>query len=382
MTSSNHSQNRELQQDARAWADFTGTKYTAALRQMSSPLAQGLLGKRVSARRLIATLNDHELIGGRGGNPMLGENGYRSEALWNFNGETDFIELALISDLLRMYTPISDAVSPEVGSYSLKHTAEWFLSPHCSYVSNGRLIWAAAALGLPVADPGGDGPNLLIGVLEREHNYVRRMVGSEQTRPHGEHYRPAGYAHLQSALARAAAGELISNDWVRPTLVEEPAPFHDWLIMQVSRDDAVGDLAGDYSAGVRGSDHGIARTPAEMLSIFHEVSHSSEAYDAVVVAITEWMRTAPSPTPIRTERLGGDTHDHGGWGAGAGTTERIEFRCPCGDGTIVEEHDNVPGFREHDVRIACDKCRAEWHFAEGRGIRDWALEPAAMSGTL
>lgn len=40
MTSSNHAQNRELQQDARAWAVFTGTKYTAALRQMTSPLGQ------------------------------------------------------------------------------------------------------------------------------------------------------------------------------------------------------------------------------------------------------------------------------------------------------------------------------------------------------
>ncbi|MBY8849427.1 hypothetical protein K7G98_13375 [Saccharothrix sp. MB29] len=41
MTSNNHAQNRALQQDARKWAAFTGTKYTAALRQMSSPLAQG-----------------------------------------------------------------------------------------------------------------------------------------------------------------------------------------------------------------------------------------------------------------------------------------------------------------------------------------------------
>lgn len=196
MTSSNHAQNRELQQDARAWADFTGTKYTAALRQMGSPLAQGLLGERVSARQLIATLNDHELIGAHGGALVLGDNGYFSEAPWHFNGETDFIELALITDMLRMFTPISDAAMPEMSSYSLKHTAELLLSPHCSYVSNGRLIWAAAALGLRIADPEDDGPNLLIGVSEREHNYVRRMVGPGQTRPHADHYRPVGYSHL------------------------------------------------------------------------------------------------------------------------------------------------------------------------------------------
>lgn len=52
MTSTNHEQNHGLQPDARAWADFTGTNYTAALRQMTSPLAQGLLVDRVSAQRL------------------------------------------------------------------------------------------------------------------------------------------------------------------------------------------------------------------------------------------------------------------------------------------------------------------------------------------
>src|SRR4051812_34875288 len=98
MTSDNHTHDRELQQDARAWAEFTGTKYTAALRQMGFPLAQGLFGERVSARHLIATLDEHAVIGARGGSPRLGENGFRSEATWRFDRETDFIELALITD--------------------------------------------------------------------------------------------------------------------------------------------------------------------------------------------------------------------------------------------------------------------------------------------
>ena len=276
-----------------------------------------------------------------------------------------------------MFTPISGTSAPEVGSYSLKHTAEWFFRPQLSYVSNGRLIWAAAALGLAIADPDGDGPNLLIGVSEREHDYVRRMVGYGGTRPQADHYRPAGYEHLRTALTLAAAGEFITDGWVRPAPVDEPAPFHDWLIRQVGRNDVVGDLAGDYSAGIRDSDHRVAHTADELLSIFHEVSHSPEAYDAVVASIAEWMRAEPSSAPIRTARVGGDAHDHQGWGAGAGTTERYEYRCPCGDGTIIEEHDNIPGFREHDVWIGCGKCRAEWRFVEGRGVRDWALEPVA-----
>jgi ribosomal protein S27AE len=382
MTSDNHARNREFQQDARAWAAFTGTSYTAALRQMDSPLAQGLLGERVSARYLIAALDHHEVIGARGGSPRLGENGVRSAPTWSFNGETDFIGLALIADMLRMFTPIPDSATPEVGSYSLKHTAEAFLDPHCSYVSNGRLIWAAAALGLPISDPDRSGPNLLIGVPELEHDYVRRMTRPGQTRPKADHHCPAGYGYLQTVLARAAAGERITGAWVRPAPVAVSAPFHDWLILQAGRDSAIGDLASDYVAGVRDSDHRIARTPDELLAIFHEVPHSPEAYDAVVSAIAEWMRAVPSAAPVRTEPIGGDEHAHRGWGAGAGTVERYEYRCPCGDGEVIEEHDNVPGFREHDVRIACSKCYVEWQFVGGRSVRDWRLVPVAVTATI
>lgn len=379
---SNNSTSRALQQDARAWSAFTGTNYTSALRQVTSPLAQGLLGPRVSARRLITVLNDHEVIGAHGGDALLGENGVRSDPQWNFDGKTDYIQLALITDMLRMFKPTFGAEVPEVGSYSLKHTAEWFLNPHCSYVSNGRLIWAAAALGLPIADPEGDGPNLLIGVSEREHDYVRRMVGSGQTRPQAHHNRPAAYEHLRAALTRAAAGEFITESWVPPIQEDEPAPFHDWLVRQTARQDPVGDLARDYSAGVQDHDHRVARTADELLAIFHDVSHSPEAYEAVVTSIKEWMRTEPMSAPIRTERVGGDEHVHSGWGAGAGTTERYEYLCPCGDGAIVEEHDNIPGFREHDVWIACDKCRTEWRFVGGRGARDWAIEPMGVTAAL
>ncbi|TFB59026.1 hypothetical protein E3N86_12350 [Cryobacterium sp. Hz7] len=41
MTSSNHTRDRALQQDARAWQAFTGQSYTAALRQIEAPYARG-----------------------------------------------------------------------------------------------------------------------------------------------------------------------------------------------------------------------------------------------------------------------------------------------------------------------------------------------------
>lgn len=379
MTPNNHTQNRALQRDARAWAKFTGTTYLAALRQISSPLAQGILGEMISPRKLIAVLDEHEIVGARDGDLVLGEDGYLSESPWRFNGETDFIELALITDVLRMLKPISDAAAPEVNSYFLKHTAEWFLHPHWSYVSNGRLIWAAAALGLRIAVPDDAGLNLLIGVSERGHDYVRRMVGPGQARPNAHHYRPDGYEHLQTALATAAAGESMAAGWVQPTRVDEDAPFHDWLILQIDRDDVVGDFASEYAEGVRVSHHRLAHSPDELIALFHEIPHSSGFYDSMLSAIAEWMMMEPSAVPVRTKRIDEDTYDHAGWGAGAGTVERYEYRCPCGDGMIIEEHDNVPGFREHDVHIDCDRCRAEWRFVGGRSVRDWGLEPVSES---
>ncbi len=379
MTPNNSTPSRSLQQDARAWSKFTGTSYTASLRQMRSPLAQGLLGPRVSARRLIATLSDHDQVGAHGGYAILGENGFGSDSPWSFDRQTDYIQLALIADMLRMFTPITSTSTPQVSSYSLKHTAEWFLEPHCAYVSNGRLVWAAAALGLPIADPDDDGPNLLIGVSEREHDYVRRMVGLGQTRPQAHHHRPAGYDHLRAALTRAASGEFIPDRWVPPVHVDQPAPFHDWLIRQVGRNDAVGDLANDYSAGIRDSAHRVAHTAGDLFAILSGVPHSTEAHNAAVTATAEWIRSRPSSAAVLTEWSGRGDNDHDAAGPATGATERHEYRCPCGDGTIVEEHDHIPGFRDHDVRIDCDRCRMEWRFVEGRAVRDWALEPVGVS---
>lgn len=379
MTATNHSHSRGIQQDARAWAEFTGTKYTAALRQMTSPLAQGFLGERVSARDLIAVLHDHDVIGAfDDGEFVLGDNGMWADEPFTFNGRTDFIELALIMDMLRMFTPTGPGETPDVGSYTLKHTAERFLAPHCCYVSNGRLIWAAAALGLDIVEMEGGGPNVLVGVSEREHHYLWRLTQGQDRDLRGHHYRPAGLPPLQTALERYAAGEPPEDRWVRPVSTPLDAPFHVWLRAQAGRDDRVGDFATDYAAGVEDSDHRIAEKPDDLLAILHEASPSLAAYDAGVAAIAEWMATNPTTEPVRTELISSDTHEVAGYGAGPGDVERYEYRCPCGAGAIVEEHDNTPGFREHDVWINCGKCREEWNFAEGRSAHSWGLEPTAV----
>ncbi len=48
------------------------------------------------------------------------------------------------------------------------------------------------------------------------------------------------------------------------------------------------------------------------------------------------------------------------YGAGDGTEEKYIYECPCGKGEIIEEQCNVPGFREHDIYIACDECKENW----------------------
>ena len=52
---------------------------------------------------------------------------------------------------------------------------------------------------------------------------------------------------------------------------------------------------------------------------------------------------------MRTQGVYSNQEYHPGYGAGDGDTERYEYLCPCGNGRVIEEHDNIPGFREHDA---------------------------------
>ncbi|SDZ26577.1 hypothetical protein [Herbiconiux ginsengi] len=384
-------QNRELQRDARAWQRFAGMKYTEALRLMQHPLAQGILGDRISARELIRVLTEHQvLVDLDDGQTItnLGENGLWSafEQPLICAEERDFLDLVLTIEVLRMFT-VTPAPNDGAHSYSLKHVAENFLGSVLrdhSYVSNGKLIWAAAALGLPLAEssPGERSLNANLGLNPQQVQYARGM-NRLGTQPRAHHHRPPGYRHLLAALEHYAKTGETTERWNGVDDAAEPltSPFHEWLIAQVDsagERGAIGSretLAFDYIAGIADSDHGVARVPEELLTILHNVGAADEVFDAARSAIAEWARTSSRPVSIRTERIYGDKHGHQGWGAGGGTVERYEYLCPCGEGTILEEHDNIPGFREHDVRLMCGKCSAEWQFVDGRATRDWRLEP-------
>lgn len=58
---------------------------------------------------------------------------------------------------------------------------------------------------------------------------------------------------------------------------------------------------------------------------------------------------------------------------GMATLRDMNTNAPCGKGKIVEEHDNIPGFREHDVWIECEECSKKYKLDTSRGIRSWDL---------
>ena len=76
---------------------------------------------------------------------------------------------------------------------------------------------------------------------------------------------------------------------------------------------------------------------------------------------------------MRTKLIESDSSEHGGYGAGSGDTERYEYECPCGEGKIIEEHDNIPGFRDHSVFMRCDKCNEKYKLDLSNGVRGWEL---------
>lgn len=76
---------------------------------------------------------------------------------------------------------------------------------------------------------------------------------------------------------------------------------------------------------------------------------------------------------MRTKLISSINNPSEGYGAGDGSIERHEYECPCGKGSIIEEHDNIPGFRDHDVYISCKECFKKYKLDTSKGTRSWEL---------
>lgn len=62
-----------------------------------------------------------------------------------------------------------------------------------------------------------------------------------------------------------------------------------------------------------------------------------------------------------------------GGGARSGTTKTKVFECPCGRGTIIEEHDDIPGFKNRFVYINCDCCKLLYGLDSDLGAKNWDI---------
>ncbi|WP_197673058.1 hypothetical protein [Microbacterium pygmaeum] len=377
--------------------------YTAALRLMKHPLAQGILGERLSARKLISVLTENLVLsqpvwdtaasgtesdtGARVSH--LGDNGLWSadEHPLRSSTEGDYLVVVLTAELLRAFSPTAEP-REDAFSYNLKHTAEQFFAQHLgdfSYVPNGVAIWSAAALELPIeaTAPEGYTPNANFGLEPLQVEYARRTRQNSGSSILAHHHRPPGYAYFASALERYRDTGAVPERWNGVDEQAEPvtSPFHEWLVTQVNPAGGRGVLGSrerlvyDYRAGIADSDHGIARQPEDLLRILFELGAVDPFLTAAREVIVDWARTSPESTGIRTELIDRSRGDHGGWGAGGGDVEQYEYLCPCGEGKILEEHENIPGFREHDVTILCKRCNAEWQLVAGRSTSNWRVEP-------
>lgn len=281
----NRDTRRPVQQDARVWAKNTGTNYTTALRAVDSPLTQGILGKRITARQLIQTLDRYPTLGDNGVNA---ENPYRDDDGMIQGSDDLFLRVVLVAEMLQMFTP---AAEPTIGSYELKHTAEAFLAPTKPYITNGQLIWAAAAIDLPISEPDG-GPNVMIGISEIENTYVFNAVRSGRERPTAHHYQPPRWNQLRGALeqyqATAEIGDVGQN---LMALKRESGDlrFHEWLIEQTERDGYIGKLSTDYRYSTEQGQHQIAYVPEDLLMILEQEWAPSDFVEAAHALITEWQ---------------------------------------------------------------------------------------------
>lgn len=394
---------RELERDIRAWKKFTGMKHTEAVRVVDHPLAQGILGDRICARDVIRVLTEHPILSGvdeeSDGSRRathLGYGGLHSAQA----GQQPLIEpdrylvVILSAEFLRAFTRTTTPQA-ESSSYNLKHTAEQFLGEHLaeySYINNGQIIWAAAALGLPVAEslPGELSSDAQFGLPPDEVDYARRM--RRNTRASGpviraHHHRPPGYLHLQRALEQyKLTGETPARwDGIDHSAEPSTSPFHAWLVDQAEHSEMLAAFGTrdaflvDYREGARTGAHRVATEPQDLLEILHALGTDTRTFGIARGLELEWGARSGTKKGIRTERVHEAHSEHDGWGAGDGDIEKYEYLCPCENGRILEEHDNIPGFREHDVRIMCSECSKHWKFAAGKSMREWSIEPIAVT---
>ncbi|MCM3180230.1 hypothetical protein [Cytobacillus horneckiae] len=57
-----------------------------------------------------------------------------------------------------------------------------------------------------------------------------------------------------------------------------------------------------------------------------------------------------------------------GYGAGSGEIIREEYECPCGEGKVVYEKDDIPGFKDSSTSCYCPNCTSKYNFSRGTAV--------------
>ncbi|MBB2975098.1 hypothetical protein FHX49_000639 [Microbacterium endophyticum] len=310
----------DITRDAKAWRDAAGVKYTEALRVIEDPLHQGLLGDRIVVRDLLRMLEEDPLLGRSGYAGTFGRNGLHADiAMRDQLSERVLREVVLAAEVLRMFTrsktlapggtptltaagipfdtSLIDLYEREwVSSYEMKHTAEQMLGPIDPYISNGAVILAATAIGLPTMRFEEDSPNVRIGVSREEHDHVRRMLNGGSDRPKTGRNLPPGYTRLQAVLMRASAGETFEQELTIPLTMRKPdSPFHRWLVAQSDRTGILGRMAQDYAEGVRLSHHRAVDSPDDLIELMGTLSSAPEFDHAAAQFAAEYKSLMSTP---------------------------------------------------------------------------------------
>ena len=290
-----------IARDAKAWRVAAGVKLTEALRLIEDPLHQGILGDLIVVRDLLRVLEDHPIIGSKHSSTVFGRRGLMDDEPMADDLSADLLrETLLAAEFLRMFTPVSAADRHErndVGSYTLKHMAEELLGHTVGgYLTNGALIWAAAALGLPMRESGsvGESRNVTIYLLREEVDFMRAGHPARIGRRTGAHFQPPGYQRLTAVVERASNGEPLDDELTIPIQNRRSwSPFHIWLSEQAGRDGFEGRFAGDYLAGVSASDHRPAASGKDLMRILRGIRIDPEFLAAAKALVAEYEITGP-----------------------------------------------------------------------------------------
>ena len=101
--------------------------------------------------------------------------------------------------------------------------------------------------------------------------------------------------------------------------------------------------------------------------------------DAYVTLASGEQRISESPKAGRPKLISESSEAFEGYGAGAGTLKFAEYECPCGKGKIIDDHDDTPGFRSHDIYFTCDECREKYDIDTSGGVSNWKLVEKAKA---